>query len=97
MLIGSFEPPPVKMVAFRFPQPKPDVATPFTTGQSPVQDTEVAPVVFEDVPQPAFPVTWWQTRSQSSAGPSGAAAFAETAFPSSSNAPVSCTASAPGM
>ncbi len=51
MSIGSFDPPPVKIVEFGF--------------ASAVQATAFAPVVLEDVEQ-SLPVTWWQTLSQSS-------------------------------
>src|SRR5256885_11727205 len=54
MSIGSFDPPPVKMLLFGF--------------GSADQDTAVAPLVTAAVPQPARPppVTWLQTLSQSS-------------------------------
>src|SRR5262249_54965882 len=76
----SLEPPVVKMLLVKL--------------GSAIQSTAVEPVVLEADGQLAGD-TWWHTRSQSSVGPTGGAAFADTAFPSSSNAPVSCTACAP--
>src|SRR5690348_14556605 len=90
MSIGSFDPPPVKIVALMLPQLTPV----WPAGQSADHAISVAPVVLLVVPQRADPVFSWQTRSQSSAGPTGAAAFAETALPSSSNRPVLWTARA---
>src|SRR5207302_4747520 len=82
MLIGSLEPPLVKIVELRSP--------------SLCHDTAVAPVVSEVVEQSVC-VTWWQTLSQSSTacGYGGGGFVGAEAAPSSSKLAVSCTAFAP--
>ena len=91
MSIGSFEPPPVNVVAFD--------EGPSPTRLSVVHATAFAgePVVTDVVPQSATPppVTSLQTLSQSSNAEGVPTVFVnEDASPSSWNRPVSCTATA---
>src|SRR5207247_9421705 len=89
MSIGSFEPPPVNVVALS--------EGPLPTRLSVVHATAFAgePVVTDVVPQPATPppVTSLQTLSQSSNPEGVPTVFVnDAASPSSWNCPVSCTA-----